>query len=88
MDTQMGSEFEKRAALRRRTLKGGQILFNRRNSSIDCMVRDLSETGACLQVEGQADIPSTFELLITDDKSTRTCRVAWRSAKRIGVVFT
>jgi hypothetical protein len=79
---------EKRAAVRRRTLKGGRIIFQRRGASIDCIVRDLSETGACLQVESQAGIPSTFELFITDDKSLRTCRVAWRSAKRIGVVFT
>jgi hypothetical protein len=60
---------EKRAALRRRTLKGGRIVFNRRGASIDCIVRDLSETGTCLQVESPAGIPDTFELLITDDKS-------------------
>jgi hypothetical protein len=78
---------EKRVARRHRTLKGGKIRFRSLGASIDCLTRNLSDTGASLQVESQSGIPDTFELFITDDKSRRTCRVVWRSANRIGVAF-
>jgi hypothetical protein len=77
----------KRAAPRRRTLKGGKIRFRSLGASIDCVIRNLSDTGACLQVESQIGIPDSFELFITDDKSARTCRIVWRSGNRIGVAF-
>ena len=35
------------------TLKAGRIVFNQRRSVLDCTVRNLSSTGACL------DVPST-----------------------------
>jgi hypothetical protein len=49
---------------RRRTLKAGKIIFNRKTSVVDCMVRNLSGDGACLQVDTIVGIPETFELLI------------------------
>lgn len=81
------SPAEKRAAPRHRTFKGGKITFRYLGAGIECVIRNLSETGACLQVESQVGIPDTFELFITDDKSVRTCRVVWRSGNRIGVAF-
>jgi hypothetical protein len=78
---------QKRVAPRHRTFKGGKIRFRALGASIDCVIRNLSETGACLQVESQSGIPDTFELFTTEDRSVRTCRVVWRSANRIGVAF-
>ena len=51
------------------------------------MVRNISETGAALEVASPLGIPETFNLVISGDHSSRRCQVAWRKDKRIGVAF-
>jgi len=77
---------ERRVALRQRMLKAGTITFNRAGG-ISCMVRNMSSTGALLEVESQVGIPDRFTLLIESDCLRRPCRVAWRKNKRLGVAF-
>src|ERR1700710_1498387 len=71
------------AARRHRVLKSGSIEFN--GGVIDCLVRNISETGAALEVASPLGIPETFNLVISGDHSSRACKVAWRKDKRIGV---
>jgi len=75
----------KRNRLRRRVLKAGSIKFN--GAGIDCLVRNLSDTGAALEVTNQVGIPPIFDLVIAADHFTRSCHVIWRKEKRIGIVF-
>lgn len=76
---------EQRGHRRQRVLKAGTITFN--GSAIDCVVRNISTTGAALEVESQIGIPSSFDLVITAEHFNEHCRVLWRKAKRLGVVF-
>jgi hypothetical protein len=76
---------EKRDQRRRRVLKAGTITFN--GSGIDCVVRNVSTTGAALEVESQLGIPSSFHLVIASELFSERCRVLWRKEKRLGVVF-
>jgi len=78
---------DKRRALRSRVLRGGVISFRQLGTTIDCTMRNLSETGACLMVTSPVGIPSEFELVSDRDKVPRHCRVVWRAADRIGVAF-
>ena len=80
------STVEARRAPRLRTLKGGSIIFGWA-ALIDCTVRNISETGAALDIESPAGIPDEFTLVIKPEILKRKCRVAWRSGKRIGVQF-
>jgi hypothetical protein len=75
----------KRNNSRRRILKAGSITFN--GSGIDCLVRNMSDTGAALEVENQMGIPPAFDLVIAADHFTRRCQVIWRREKRIGIFF-
>ena len=75
-----------RQSPRLRTLKGGSITFGF-TTAIDCIIRNLSETGACLEVESPVGIPDDFTVLIRPEIIKRNCRVIWRHAKRIGVRF-
>jgi len=75
-----------RAAQRRTTLKGGRIVFNRGRSTVDCTVRNLSPTGAKLQLASVVGIPDTFDLLL-DGSTRQPCKVAWRRLKELGVEF-
>lgn len=77
---------EKRKVQRHRTLKAGKITFNRA-ATIDCRVRNLSSTGAGLDVVSQIGIPDEFVLVIESDHLTRSCHVIWRTATRLGVSF-
>jgi hypothetical protein len=77
---------EHRSDPRRRTLKAGTITFNR-GAGIDCLVRNLSATGACLELESPVGVPNAFTLVVSTDNLQRPCHVAWRSARRIGVKF-
>jgi hypothetical protein len=78
---------ERRASHRGRTCRGGKILFNNRRSVLDCMIRNLSPEGACLQVESLVGVPATFDLLIDGEDAPRPCRLAWQSHHRAGVEF-
>lgn len=77
----------KRRSPRLRTLKGGSIMFGVA-AAVDCVIRNMSETGAALEVESPVGIPDEFRLLIKPEFLKRNCRVVWRSAKRIGVAFS
>ena len=76
---------EHRAAPRQRRLKAGTISFG--GGAIDCTVRNLSDTGAALDVISPIGIPERFTLVVEADQSHLPCRVVWRKVKRIGVRF-
>jgi hypothetical protein len=74
-----------RRAPRHRVLKAGTIDFN--GGGIDCTVRNLSTTGAALEVASQAGVPDKFTLVVPGDGLHLPCHVMWRKAYRIGVTF-
>jgi hypothetical protein len=76
---------EQRDCRRQRVLKSGTIAFN--GAAITCVVRNISLTGAALEVESQNGIPAAFDLIIAPGKFSEHCHVLWRKDKRIGVVF-
>lgn len=75
---------EHRIAPRHRVLKAGTIEFG--GGAIDCTARNLSETGAALEVTSPLGIPDRFTLILADGLH-RPCHVVWRKEKRIGVIF-
>ncbi|TMJ49441.1 MAG: PilZ domain-containing protein [Alphaproteobacteria bacterium] len=76
---------EHRVAARHRVLKAGTISFG--GDGIDCTVRNLSETGAALEVITPLFIPDRFTLIIPTDQLRRPCHIVWRKEKRMGVAF-
>ncbi len=77
---------EYRASQRQRVLKAGTISFNG-DAGISCTVRNLSATGAALEVASPVGIPDQFTLIFDADHSTKPCRIVWRKERRIGVTF-
>ena len=78
---------ERKGQPRRRTLKAGKIVFDHRSCVIDCMVRNVSATGACLEFPSTVGVPDRFDLVIAAESYPRPCRVAWKDNKRVGVTF-
>lgn len=77
---------ERRARPRRRILKKGVIDFDY-GSRIGCTVRNLSDDGACVEIEGQMAVPNSFCLTIDGEMPSRPARVVWRAGRRIGLAF-
>ncbi|MCP4562084.1 MAG: PilZ domain-containing protein [Bosea sp.] len=78
---------ERRRSVRNRTLIGGKAIFNQRQSTLDCTVRNLSEDGALLVFSNSAVLPELFELYFPLKRESRMVRSRWRDAERIGVSF-
>jgi len=76
---------DNRGTRRRRVLKAGTIEFG--GGVIDCTVRNLSPSGAALDVVSPIGIPECFTLVISADGLSKICRVVWRKDTRIGVMF-
>jgi hypothetical protein len=77
---------EKRAAPRSRVLKRGMIAFGG-GGGIDCTVRNLSASGARVDVACPMGLPASFTLVIEADQFIRRCHPVWSKDSRIGVVF-
>src|SRR5450432_2012331 len=76
---------ERRTKERHRVLKAGKIVFNNGASLLDCTVRNVSGTGACLVVVNALAIPAEFELQLDGDQ--QPCEVVWRQTNRVGIRF-
>jgi hypothetical protein len=77
---------EKRAAPRHRVLKRGMLAFGG-GGGVDCMVRNISSSGARLDFASVVGLPPTFTLVIQTDQFIRRCRPVWHNDKHIGVAF-
>jgi predicted DNA binding CopG/RHH family protein len=78
---------ERRLNTRRQTALTGRIIIDKRAATIECMVRDLSDDGAKIDVREMAHLPYEFKLEISDVNFSVRTRVAWASGKSYGLVF-
>jgi hypothetical protein len=79
---------EHRSEIRQRTFLKGRILFNKGASSMDCLVRDMSATGARLALSETSTLPESFDLYIPQKDRTYRANLCWRRADGIGITFT
>ena len=76
---------EHRRAPRRRILKRG-IIGLRNGGAIDCIVRNISNTGAALDVASPVGIPRDFTLIV-EPNIRSACHIARYKGNSIGVRF-
>jgi PilZ domain len=81
----IGAMEEHRGKPRQRVLKAGTIEFD--GGSIDCTVRNISPTGAALDVASPVGIPRKITLNIVSRRERQNCHIVWRKERRIGVAF-
>jgi hypothetical protein len=78
---------EQRNQSRQRVFKAGKIVVMQGASVFDCIVRNLSDDGACVDLGTTLGVPDSFVLNIEADRLSRPCHVVWRTERRIGVRF-
>lgn len=78
---------ERRTSPRQRSYLGGRIAFNTRASTMDCLVRNFTATGAKLEMSSAVMLPDAFDLAIPCKGIETRARVIWRREEAIGVAF-
>jgi hypothetical protein len=81
-----GDAAQRRATKRQRTLIGAKVVFNDMMSTYDCVIRDLSESGARVKLNAPVQVPNSFMLRFSDGR-IRQCKVKRRIALELGVEF-
>ena len=77
---------ERRKSTRSRVLKSAKLVIDR-SSIIDCVVRNLTNKGARLQISNTVELPKDFEMTFDGGYSIRQCRLVWRTVTETGVEF-
>jgi hypothetical protein len=77
---------ETRIAPRFRVSKAAVIEFIG-GRPINCVVRNLSVTGAAIELSDPGEIPDSFLLVMPDDGLRLPCRIVRRGGYLIGVAF-
>jgi PilZ domain-containing protein len=78
---------EPKAAIRQRTFLKGTLYYDNRRASIECVIRDMSDSGARLTFEHPVTVPDYVELFIPHKQQTLRARVERRGANDIGIAF-
>jgi PilZ domain len=76
---------ENRGASRRNIRRAGRISFAGESKS--CTVRNISATGAAIEVANLHETPDTFTLIMEMESAARPCTVVWRKETQMGVRF-
>ena len=78
---------ESRIASRQRTFLRGMLYYDNRRASIECVVRDMSDSGARLTFDHPATVPDSVELFIPNKQQILRARVRRRAPNEIGIEF-
>ncbi|MBN9050386.1 MAG: PilZ domain-containing protein [Rhizobiales bacterium] len=76
-----------RTAPRTRTFLKGVVLYDNRRVSIECTIRDLSDTGARIAFPSPITIPDRIELFIPQKNRTYSADVRRRDDCEVGIAF-
>jgi hypothetical protein len=76
-----------RSSERIRAFLRAQIIFNNRMSTIDCIIKNISPTGARIALNDSLTVPTEFEIYIPQRGRSHHARLVWRDKDAIGVDF-
>ena len=77
---------ERRRFPRTKVFKGARIILVGR-STFSCIVRNLTNYGACLHLPSTLDLPAEFDLSFDAGHTVRNCCIAWQTFTNVGVFF-
>ncbi len=84
----MSFENEQRKQRRQRVLKEGKIVSSDMNSLIDVKIRDMSTSGALVNLPANVVMPDKFNFLVVSEKLLYPAVMRWRKGDAMGLEFT
>jgi PilZ domain len=79
---------DRRRAPRLKSLLTGTIVFDDRNSTMDCTVRNISAWGAKVALPDAFRVPEEFNLVIPHHDQTHRAKVIWRKGESAGLALS
>jgi hypothetical protein len=67
-------------------MKSAKLVIDR-SAIVECVVRNLTNTGARIQIANTVHLPQDFEMTFDGGRSIRPCRLVWRTLNETGVEF-
>jgi hypothetical protein len=80
-------EIERRAVGRTTINRDVLMFFKGQDRVHPCCVRDLTNLGASLRLNGLNIVPSEFGTSFDNFRTMRCCRLIWRDSDFVGVAF-
>jgi PilZ domain len=78
---------DRRQNARDKVMYGGVAEINESGSTMNCVVRNISEHGACLELDQAARLPDEMNLTIARKGRSFLARLIWRQANKVGLAF-
>lgn len=78
---------DRRQGVRDKVFYGAVAEINDRGSTRDCVVRNISEGGACVEFGDAGRLPEEMNLSIARKGRSFLARLIWRQANRVGLAF-
>ena len=78
---------DRRQSPRDKVLYGGVAQIDESGSTLDCVVRNISEGGACVEFDRAAQLPEEMNLTIPRKGRSFLAKMIWRQANRVGLAF-
>jgi hypothetical protein len=78
---------DRRESVRDKVFLGGVAEVNQAGSRMDCVVRNFSDQGACVEFDSAKPIPDQVNLTISRKGRSYLARMIWRQANRVGLAF-
>jgi hypothetical protein len=78
---------ESRQTPRVRSFLQGEIVHSGGAMRSECVVRDISDTGARLQLSSAITLPEHFDLVIPQRNRREKARMMWRHGDELGITF-
>jgi hypothetical protein len=78
---------DRRRDERSKVLFGGVAAVNKAGSTMDCVVRNISDQGACIEFGSVAKLPDDIRLAITRKGRAYLARMIWQRANKVGLAF-
>jgi hypothetical protein len=78
---------DRRQCARDKVLLGGVAEIGKIGATVDCVVRDFSENGACVEINPAATLSDEINLTVRRKERSYLARMIWRRANRVGLAF-
>ena len=78
---------DRRQSMRDKVFLGAVAEINERASTMDCVVRNISPGGACVEIDQAAKLPEDIGLTVPCKGRSFFAHVIWRHANRVGLAL-
>ncbi|MFL5071749.1 MAG: PilZ domain-containing protein, partial [Xanthobacteraceae bacterium] len=81
------SMLDRRQSVRDKVLYGAVAEVSEHGSTMDCVVRNISEQGACVEIDQAAKLPEHMTLTIPRKGRSYLATLIWRQANKVGLAL-